>query len=160
MIAKTGVKFNYMIGTMIEIPRACLTADEVAQEADFFSYGTNDLTQTTLGFSRDDAEAKFLQLYIKEGILSDNPFEVLDFDGVGKLVEMGVRLGRKVKPNLEIGVCGETGGEPRSIEFYHKAGLNYVSCSKFRVPIARLAAAQATIREKQAGKKKEGFGDS
>ncbi len=160
VIAKTGVKFNYMIGTMIEIPRACLTADEVAQEADFFSYGTNDLTQTTLGFSRDDAEAKFLQLYIKEGILSDNPFEVLDFDGVGKLVEMGVRLGRKVKPNLEIGVCGETGGEPRSIEFYHKAGLNYVSCSKFRVPIARLAAAQATIREKQAGKKKEGFGDS
>lgn len=160
VIAKTGVKFDYMIGTMIELPRACLTADEIAKEADFFSYGTNDLTQTTLGFSRDDAEAKFLQLYLSEGILLDNPFEVLDFSGVGKLVELGVQLGRKTKPDLEIGVCGETGGEARSIEFYHKAGLNYVSCSKFRVPIARLAAAQATIIEKEAGKKKEAFGDS
>ena len=159
-LAKAGVKMEYMIGTMIEIPRACLTADEIAKEAEFFSYGTNDLTQTTLGFSRDDAEAKFLQLYLKEGILADNPFEVLDADGVGKLVVMGVKLGRKTRPGLEIGVCGETGGEPRSIEFYHKAGLDYVSCSKFRVPVARLAAAQATIREKQAGKKKEAFGDA
>jgi len=160
VIAKSGVKMDYMVGTMIEVPRAALTADEIAKEAEFFSYGTNDLTQTTLGFSRDDAEAKFLQLYMKEGILPDNPFEVLDFDGVGKLIEMGVKLGRKTRPNLEIGVCGETGGEPRSIEFYHNAGFNYVSCSKFRVPIARLAAAQATIKEKLAGKKKKPSGDS
>ena len=148
VIAKSGVKLSYMVGTMIEVPRACLTADEIAKEAEFFSFGTNDLTQTTLGFSRDDAEAKFLQLYLKEGILKDNPFEVLDFDGVGKLVEMTVQLGRKARPGIEIGVCGETGGEPRSIDFYHKAGLDYVSCSKYRVPVARLAAAQATIREK------------
>jgi len=160
VIAKSGVKMDYMVGTMIEVPRAALTADEIAKEAEFFSYGTNDLTQTTLGFSRDDAEAKFLQLYMKEGILPDNPFEVLDFDGVGKLIEMGVKLGRKTRPNLEIGVCGETGGEPRSIEFYHNAGFNYVSCSKFRVPIARLAAAQATIKEKLAGKKKKPSGNS
>ena len=160
VIKRSGVKFSYMIGTMIEVPRAALTADEIATEAEFFSYGTNDLTQTTLGFSRDDAESKFLQLYIKEGILPDNPFEVLDFNGVGKLVTMGVQLGRKTNPKLEVGVCGETGGEPRSIDFYHKAGFDYVSCSKFRVPIARLAAAQATIREKNAGKKKEAFGDS
>ena len=160
IIAKSGVKLNYMIGTMIELPRACLTADEIATEAEFFSYGTNDLTQTTLGFSRDDAEAKFLQIYLKEGILTDNPFEVLDSNGVGKLVTMGVQLGRKVRPGLEVGVCGETGGESRSIEFYHNAGLDYVSCSKYRVPIARLAAAQATIKQKNASKKKESFGDS
>jgi pyruvate,orthophosphate dikinase len=150
VIKASGVEMEYMVGTMIEMPRAALTADEIAKEAEFFSYGTNDLTQTTLGFSRDDAEAKFLQLYLQEGILTDNPFEVLDMKGVGKLIEIGVELGRKTKPDLEVGVCGETGGEPRSIEFYHKAGFDYVSCSKFRVPVARLAAAQATIREKQS----------
>ena len=145
-IKGSGTKFAYTVGTMIELPRACVTADEIAQEADFFSFGTNDLTQTTLGFSRDDAEAKFLQLYISDKIIDSNPFEVLDRNGVGKLVQMGVNLGRQTKKDLKIGVCGETGGEPSSIEFYYNAGLNYVSCSRYRVPIARLAAAQATIR--------------
>ena len=148
-IKKSGASINYTIGTMIEIPRAALTADEIAVEAEFFSFGTNDLTQTTLGFSRDDAEAKFLQLYLAKKIYDTNPFEVVDM-GVGKLVKMGVELGRKTRPNLKVGVCGETGGEPTSIEFYHKCGLNYVSCSSYRVPIARLAVAQAMIKEKQA----------
>jgi pyruvate,orthophosphate dikinase len=147
-IKKSGASINYTIGTMIEIPRAALTADEIAVEAEFFSFGTNDLTQTTLGFSRDDAEAKFLQLYLAKKIYDTNPFEVIDM-GVGKLVKMGVELGRKSRPNLKVGVCGETGGEPTSIEFYHKTGLNYVSCSSYRVPIARLAVAQAMIKEKQ-----------
>ena len=113
-----------------------------------FSFGTNDLTQTTFGISRDDAEGKFLLKYVEEGILKDNPFEVLDTDGVGKLVKIGVELGRKTNPHLEIGICGEHGGEPNSVEFCHDAGLNYVSCSPFRVPIARLAAAQAVLKEK------------
>jgi len=147
-IKKSGASIDYTIGTMIEIPRAALTADEIAVEAEFFSFGTNDLTQTTLGFSRDDAEAKFLQLYLAKKIYDTNPFEVVDM-GVGKLVKMGVELGRKTRPNLKVGVCGETGGEPTSIEFYHKCGLNYVSCSSYRVPIARLAVAQAMIKEKQ-----------
>ena len=147
-IKKSGASIDYTIGTMIEIPRAALTADEIAVEAEFFSFGTNDLTQTTLGFSRDDAEAKFLQLYLAKKIYDTNPFEVVDM-GVGKLVKMGVELGRKTRPNLKVGVCGETGGEPTSIEFYHKTGLNYVSCSSYRVPIARLAVAQAMIKEKQ-----------
>jgi pyruvate,orthophosphate dikinase len=143
---ETGMTFEYLIGTMIEIPRAALTADKIAEEADFFSFGTNDLTQTTFGFSRDDAEGKFLQAYIEKKILPENPFAVLDAEGVGKLVETGVTLGRKTKPHLKVGICGEHGGEKSSIEFCYQAGLDYVSCSPYRVPIARLAAAQATIR--------------
>lgn len=143
---ETGKEFHYTIGTMIEIPRAALTADQIAEEADFFSFGTNDLTQTTFGFSRDDAEGKFLQNYTEDKVLPENPFAVLDRQGVGKLVDMGVKLGRSVKPNLKTGICGEHGGEKSSIEFCYKTGLNYVSCSPYRVPLARLAAAQATIR--------------
>ena len=146
---ETGLTFTYTVGTMIEIPRAALTADEIAEEADFFSFGTNDLTQTTFGYSRDDAEGKFLQTYIEEKVLPDNPFAVLDQGGVGKLVEMGVQLGRKTKPDLKTGICGEHGGEKLSIDFCYKTGLDYVSCSPYRVPLARLAAAQATIRNQQ-----------
>ena len=130
---------------MIEVPRACLTADEIATEADFFSFGTNDLTQMTFGYSRDDAN-KFLGDYINSEILEKDPFQVLDQNGVGKLVQMAAKLGRGVKPNLKLGICGEHGGEPSSIEFCYKTGLNYVSCSPYRVPIARLAAAQAAIK--------------
>jgi pyruvate, orthophosphate dikinase len=143
---ETGKQFEYTIGTMIEIPRAAITADQIAQEADFFSFGTNDLTQTTFGYSRDDAEGKFLQNYIENKVLAENPFAVLDQDGVGRLVEMGVRLGREAKPTLKTGICGEHGGEKTSIDFCYKTGLDYVSCSPYRVPLARLAAAQATIR--------------
>ncbi|MEH6995236.1 pyruvate, phosphate dikinase [Neobacillus drentensis] len=143
---ETGKQFEYTIGTMIEIPRAAITADQIAQEADFFSFGTNDLTQTTFGYSRDDAEGKFLQNYIENKVLPENPFAVLDQDGVGRLVEMGVRLGRETKPTLKTGICGEHGGEKTSIDFCYKTGLDYVSCSPYRVPLARLAAAQATIR--------------
>ncbi|WP_059170699.1 pyruvate, phosphate dikinase [Bacillus sp. FJAT-27445] len=143
---ETGREFAYTVGTMIEIPRAALTADEIASEADFFSFGTNDLTQTTFGYSRDDAEGKFLQTYIERKVLPENPFAVLDQNGVGKLVEMAVKLGRKTKPTLKTGICGEHGGEKSSIDFCFRMGLNYVSCSPFRVPLARLAAAQATIR--------------
>ncbi|PYZ92295.1 pyruvate, phosphate dikinase [Salipaludibacillus keqinensis] len=145
---ETGKKINYTVGTMIEIPRAALTADEIATEADFFSFGTNDLTQTTFGFSRDDAESKFLQHYIEQNTLPENPFMVLDQEGVGKLVETGVKLGRETKPSLKTGICGEHGGEKSSIEFCFEKGLDYVSCSPYRVPLARLAAAQATIRHK------------
>jgi len=130
---------------MIEVPRAALLADEIAREAEFFSFGTNDLTQTTLGFSRDDAEGKFMYAYMDKKILADNPFVVLDRKGVGKLMRMTVELGRKVNPDLLIGICGEHGGEPSSIEFCHIIGLDFVSCSPFRVPIARLAAAQAKV---------------
>jgi pyruvate, orthophosphate dikinase len=143
---ETGKEFHYTIGTMIEIPRAALTADQIAEEADFFSFGTNDLTQTTFGYSRDDAEGKFLQAYIENKVLPENPFAVLDQEGVGKLVEQGVRLGRGTKPDLKTGICGEHGGEKTSIDFCYKTGLDYVSCSPYRVPLARLAAAQATIR--------------
>jgi pyruvate,orthophosphate dikinase len=136
---------NYMIGTMIEVPRAALTADEVAKEAQFFSFGTNDLTQMTMGFSRDDA-GKFLGEYVRKGIYAADPFQQLDQTGVGKLVEMGTKLGRKTRKNLKVGICGEHGGEPSSIDFCHRVGMNYVSCSPFRVPIARLAAAQAAAR--------------
>lgn len=146
---ETGKDFQYTIGTMIEIPRAALTADQIAEEADFFSFGTNDLTQTTFGFSRDDAEGKFLQSYTEQKVLPENPFAVLDQEGVGKLVEMGVKLGRSTKPALKTGICGEHGGEKSSIEFCYKTGLNYVSCSPYRVPLARLAAAQATIRNEK-----------
>ncbi|HVF00936.1 MAG TPA: putative PEP-binding protein [Rubrobacteraceae bacterium] len=137
------------IGTMIELPRACVTADEIAERADFFSFGTNDLTQTTCGLSRDDAEGAFLTEYLEEGILQENPFETLDRDGVGKLVSTACELGRKTNPGLKLGICGEHGGDPKSIRFFHEAGLTYVSCSPYRVPVARLAAAQATVRDEQ-----------
>lgn len=148
VIKETGISFHYTVGTMIEIPRAALLADELAQSADFFSFGTNDLTQTTLGFSRDDAEGKFIQAYQDRKILSDNPFMVLDRKGVGKLMKWAVEQGRKTTPDLLIGICGEHGGEPSSIEFCQELGLDYVSCSTFRVPIARLAAAQAAVNNK------------
>ena len=148
VMAKEGVRFEFTVGTMIEVPRAALLADEIAVQADFFSFGTNDLTQTTLGFSRDDAEGKFMVDYIGKKIIPDNPFVVIDRKGVGKLMRMAVDLGRKIKPDLLIGICGEHGGEPDSIEFCHQVGLNYVSCSPFRVPIARLAAAQARIKNR------------
>ena len=138
---------NYHIGTMIEIPRAALLADEIAEEAEFFSFGTNDLTQMTFGFSRDDA-GKFLDAYYQNKIYESDPFARLDQHGVGKLVEMAAKLGRTTRPDLHLGICGEHGGEPSSIEFCHKVGLDYVSCSPYRVPIARLAAAQAAINAK------------
>ncbi|MCF8240440.1 MAG: pyruvate, phosphate dikinase [Melioribacteraceae bacterium] len=141
-----GKKVNYLVGTMIELPRAALTADEIAGVAEFFSFGTNDLTQTTFGLSRDDS-GKFLPLYVERDILPKDPFEALDQTGVGQLVEMGTNKGRSVKPQLKVGICGEHGGEPSSVEFCHRAGLNYVSCSPFRVPIARLAAARAALRD-------------
>jgi pyruvate,orthophosphate dikinase len=145
-------KLPYMIGTMIEVPRAALIADEIAKEAQFFSFGTNDLTQMTCGFSRDDA-GRFLKDYVEKGIFEKDPFQVLDQEGVGQLVQMGIAKGRKTRKNLKIGICGEHGGEPASVEFCHRAGMDYVSCSPFRVPIARLAAAQAALREKQAKRK-------
>ncbi|MFQ6067420.1 MAG: putative PEP-binding protein, partial [bacterium] len=144
-----GVDFEYKIGTMIELPRAALCADKIAQEADFFSFGTNDLTQTTFGFSRDDAEGKFLPAYIRKKILEDDPFQVLDQTGVGQLVEMGTHRGRETNPDLEVGICGEHGGEPSSVKFCHRVGMDYVSCSPYRVPIARLSAAQAKLEENQ-----------
>ena len=137
----------YLCGTMIELPRACLRADEIAEEADFFSFGTNDLTQTALGFSRDDAEGKFLTYYLEHGILEQNPFEVLDEEGVGDLMRIAVERGRGAKPGIKLGICGEHGGEPRSVAFCHRLGLDYVSCSPYRVPLARLAAAQAALAE-------------
>ena len=152
---ETGKVFDYLIGTMIETPRAALTADQIAEEADFFSFGTNDLTQTTFGFSRDDAEGKFLQHYVDRDVLKRNPFVSLDQEGVGKLVESGVTLGRKTKPTLKTGICGEHGGEKESIQFCYDLGMDYVSCSPFRVPSARLAAAQATIRHEQMNSIKE-----
>ncbi len=138
---------SYKFGTMIEIPRAALTADQLARFAQFFSYGTNDLTQTTFAISRDDAEKGFLVEYLNRGILPENPFASIDEDGVGKLMRWAVELGRGSAPGMEIGICGEHGGDPKSIAFCHRIGLDYVSCSPFRVPIARLAAAQAALRE-------------
>ena len=143
-----GARVPYNVGTMIETPRAALTAAEIAKESDFFSFGTNDLTQTTFGFSRDDVEAKFIPKYIEMGILPKSPFDSVDIAGVGRLVKIAVEDGRRVKPDLEIGICGEHGGDPKSISFFNEAGLNYVSCSAFRVPIARLSAAQAAMGEK------------
>jgi len=142
-----GAKIEYMVGTMIEIPRAALTAGEIAKEAEFFSFGTNDLTQTTFGFSRDDVN-KVLPTYIGEGILKQDPFAVLDQEGVGQLVKMATERGRKTRANLKVGICGEHGGEPSSVEFCYRTGLNYVSCSPFRVLTARLAAAQAGASDK------------
>jgi pyruvate,orthophosphate dikinase len=139
-----GEELPYAVGTMIELPRAALTADQIARTAEFFSFGTNDLTQTTFGLSRDDA-GRFLPKYVESGILSDDPFQVLDRDGVGKLIGFAVSAGRSVRPDLKVGICGEHGGEPRSVKFCHSIGLDYVSCSPYRVPIARLAAAHAAL---------------
>lgn len=147
-----GQKIPYMVGTMIEIPRAAIIADKIAEGAEFFSFGTNDLTQMTLGFSRDDA-GSFLGAYVEKGIFEKDPFQSLDQEGVGYLVQLGVQNGRKTRPDLKVGICGEHGGDPASVEFCHRVGMNYVSCSPFRVPIARLAAAQASVREKKAKKK-------
>ena len=148
IIRESGEELEYFIGTMIEIPRAALTADEIAREADFFSFGTNDLTQMTFGFSRDDA-GKFLDAYYDTKIYENDPFSRLDQNGVGKLVEMAARLGREANPAIHMGICGEHGGDPSSVEFCHRVGLDYVSCSPFRVPIARLAAAQAAIKTRK-----------
>ena len=145
---KAGQKVGYYVGTMIELPRAALTADRIAEVAEFFSFGTNDLTQTTFGISRDDS-GKFLPYYIENHILPDDPFQVLDQEGVGQLVKYGTERGRATRPDLKVGICGEHGGEPLSVQFCHRVGLNYVSCSPYRVPIARLAAAQATLDSKQ-----------
>jgi pyruvate,orthophosphate dikinase len=161
--AKYGVKkIDYMYGTMIEIPRAALTAGKIAETAEFFSYGTNDLTQMTFGFSRDDIGG-FVPDYVDKRILPADPFQILDQEGVGELVDLGIKRGRATRPHLKVGICGEHGGEPSSVEFCHRVGMNYVSCSPFRVPIARLAAAQAAIKELKAGKpgkenKKSGTG--
>jgi pyruvate,orthophosphate dikinase len=149
VMAEKGIEINYKFGTMLEIPRACVTADQVAEYAEFFSYGTNDLTQMTFGYSRDDAERGFLLYYVEHGVLPNNPFQQLDWDGVGALVKMGARKGRQTRPELEVGICGEHGGDPSSIEFCHLAGLNYVSCSPFRVPVARLAAAHAALKHRK-----------
>jgi pyruvate,orthophosphate dikinase len=144
-IAASGIELKYEVGTMIEIPRACLLADEMAKEAEFFCFGTNDLTQMTYGFSRDDA-GKFLNAYYEAKIFENDPFAKLDQNGVGQLMEMAVTKGKPVRPTMHVGICGEHGGDPVSVEFCHKIGLDYVSCSPFRVPIARLAAAQAAIK--------------
>ena len=147
VMKEKGITLDYLVGTMIELPRACLTADEIAEKAEFFSFGTNDLTQTTYGFSRDDI-GSFLPSYLDHKILSQDPFQSLDVTGVGKLLSMAVESGRKVNSNLKIGICGEHGGDPASIHFFKHNGLDYVSCSPFRVPIARLAAAQAELQIK------------
>jgi pyruvate, orthophosphate dikinase len=148
--SEQGCVFEIPIGTMIELPRAALTADEIAKVADFFSFGTNDLTQTTFGFSRDDIEAMFLPRYLERKILDRNPFETID-SGVAKLVRMACALGRETNPKIKLGVCGEHGGDPDSVRVFHEIGLSYVSCSPYRVPLARLAAAQAALAEKNAG---------
>jgi pyruvate,orthophosphate dikinase len=158
VLAKYGLKeIPHLYGTMIEIPRACLTADRIAATAEFFSYGTNDLTQMTFGFSRDDIGG-FVPDYIEKKLLPADPFQILDREGVGQLVDLGIKLGRKTRKNLKVGICGEHGGEPSSVEFCHTVGMDYVSCSPYRVPIARLAAAHAQInhprKAKKAAKKK------
>ncbi|MBU4561712.1 pyruvate, phosphate dikinase [bacterium] len=152
VMKRKKMRINYSVGTMIELPRACITADEIAKEAEFFSFGTNDLTQTVFGFSRDDIEGKFLPAYLEKNVLDNNPFEVLDQKGVGELIEMAVKKGRRARKGLKIGICGEHGGEPESVKFCHRVGLDYVSCSPYRVPIARLAAAHAALKSKKVGK--------
>ena len=148
-----GERIEYLVGTMIEVPRAALTADEIARQADFFSFGTNDLTQTTLAFSRDDAEGKFLTRYLARNILSSNPFETLDQEGVGKLIKMATELSRGIKPDIKLGICGEHGGDPESVKFCHRVGLDYVSCSPYRVQVARIAAGQAALESSEATRK-------
>ena len=145
VVAKTGVKVKYLVGTMIELPRAALTADRIAEQAEFFSYGTNDLTQTVFGLSRDDS-GRFLPAYVQSGILPEDPFVSIDLEGVGYLVKLGLEKGRATRANLKVGICGEHGGDPKSVEFCNNIGLDYVSCSPFRIPIARLAAAQAAVK--------------
>ena len=145
ILDENKVSMHYKVGTMIEIPRAAITADQIAKYAEFFSFGTNDLTQMTFGFSRDDA-GKFLDVYYQKKIFENDPFQRLDQNGVGKMIRIAAELGRSTRPDIKLGICGEHGGEPSSIEFCHRVGLNYVSCSPFRVPIARLAAAQAAIK--------------
>jgi pyruvate,orthophosphate dikinase len=152
VMAQKKVKVDYQVGTMIEIPRACVTADEIAEQAEFFSFGTNDLTQMTFGYSRDDAGV-FLPEYVDKKILPVDPFRVLDRGGVGQLVKMAVEKGKSARKNLKLGICGEHGGDPSSVEFCHIVGLDYVSCSPFRVPIARLAAAHAAIQNSEQKKK-------
>ena len=147
VMAKKKIKVDYLVGTMIEIPRAALVADKIAESAEFFSFGTNDLTQMTFGFSRDDV-GRILKTYLDEGVLDHDPFQVLDQEGVGQLVELGIARGRATRKDLKVGICGEHGGEPSSVNFCCRAGMNYVSCSPYRVPIARLAAAQAAIEGK------------
>ena len=149
VMQEKGIKLEYKFGTMIEIPRAALTAGEIAKRAEFFSYGTNDLTQMTFGYSRDDAEGKFLKNYVEQKILPYNPFITIDKEGVGRLIEMSIKEGREVNSKLKGGICGEHGGDPDSVKFAHKIGLDYVSCSPYRVPQARLAAAQAVIEQKK-----------
>jgi pyruvate,orthophosphate dikinase len=149
VFAEQGVKVDYLVGTMIEIPRAALTACQIAEVAEFFSFGTNDLTQMTLGVSRDDA-GKFLSKYLEEEIWPADPFETLDQDGVGQLVEYGIERGRTARPDLKVGICGEHGGDPATVKFCHRSGMDYVSCSPFRLPVARLAAAQAAIEARSA----------
>jgi len=146
VMQKKGVQIEYMVGTMIELPRAALIADKIAKHAEFFSFGTNDLTQMTFGFSRDDV-GSFVPEYIEKGILEKDPFQILDQEGVGQLVEIGIQRGRSTRPELKVGICGEHGGNPQTVAFCHKVGMNYVSCSPFRVPIARLAAAQASLQQ-------------
>jgi pyruvate,orthophosphate dikinase len=146
------VKLSYSVGTMIEVPRGALTADEIAQTAEFFSFGTNDLTQTALGISRDDM-GNFLNPYLENEVFTKNPFASLDQTGVGQLVKIAIEKGRATRPDIKLGICGEHGGDPDSVKFFHRVGLNYVSCSPFRVPVARLAAAQAAIEEKRAAAK-------
>jgi pyruvate,orthophosphate dikinase len=145
VMQEQGIEVDYQFGTMIEIPRAALTADQIAEHAQFFSFGTNDLTQTTYGISRDDAETGFLMEYLEKSILPENPFASIDAPGVGKLMDMATKLGRGTRPKLDVGICGEHGGDPKSIQLCHTIGLDYVSCSPFRVPIARLAAAHAAL---------------
>ena len=147
---REGVTLDIKFGTMIETVRACLDADEIAKYAEFFSFGTNDLSQATFSFSREDAEAKFLPFYLDKGILPDNPFETIDEKGVGKLIRMAVEAGRRTRPDLEVGICGEHGGDPRSIYLCHGAALNYVSASSFRIPVARLAAARIALQDRAA----------
>ena len=150
-MSEENTEIEYKIGTMIEVPRSTIIADQLAKEASFFSFGTNDLTQMTYGFSRDDA-AKFLNVYYEKGIFKKDPFKTVDKEGVGKLIKTAIKLAKKENPNIELGVCGEHGGNPESVEFFHNIGLNYVSCSPYRVPIAIVAAAKAAIKSKGQSK--------
>jgi pyruvate,orthophosphate dikinase len=150
IIKAAGTKVHYQVGTMIEMPRACMVAHRIAEYAEFFSYGTNDLTQLVFGYSRDDAEGSFIPVYLDKKILREDPFQVIDQDGVGEFMRMAMERGRTTRPDIKIGICGEHGGDPASVDFCHKLGLDYVSCSAFRVPVARLAAAQSVLNERAA----------